>query len=211
MRLELGRATGGLSLLRQCGARQGFHFGRFKIVRQNLATEFRLNTVERRHVPPKDTSPLSGESVNVKDRRSDAQSPATGPGSSDQENGRTQTEPSSVHLGQGTGRTVRGEDLGGVREKLAAVKNEKNVSQVRSRRGTLRLALERVGGRTFQDVVRIGGIRRLSKERQRARGKPVMMGCAPAAVMQNQTNTAFARAEQELVIGVKRFGQRRHP
>src|ERR1051326_4438395 len=58
------------------GARQTFHFGHFKIVSaKNQGTEFQLNTVERRHVLPKDTTPHSGESVNVKARRGDPKSP----------------------------------------------------------------------------------------------------------------------------------------
>ena len=57
----------------------------------------------------------------------------------------------------------------------------------------------------------MGGIRRLSKERQRLRGKSMMMRRATAAVMQNQTNAVFARAHLELVIGIERSRQSRQP
>ncbi len=98
-----------------------------------------------------------------------------------------------------------------MREKPASGKHEQNRSRDRLWPGCLRLAFEHVGGRKLQDVIRIGGIRRLSEERERTRGKSVMMGRATAAVMQNQTNAAFAGADLELVVGIERSGQGRQP
>ena len=98
-----------------------------------------------------------------------------------------------------------------MREKLAAVKQEQSISRVRLWRGSLRPAFERVSGRKLQDVIPIGGIRRLSEEGQRTRGKSVMMRCPTTAVMQNQTNAGFVPADQELVIGIERSGQRCQP
>ena len=63
----------------------------------------------------------------------------------------------------------------------------------------------------MQNVIGIGVIRRLSEERQRARGKPVMMRRARAAMMQNYTTAALASADQKLVIGIERSGKRRQP
>lgn len=97
-----------------------------------------------------------------------------------------------------------------MREKLGTVEDEQYRSRVRLWRGNLRLAGERVRGRKLQDVIRIGGIRGLREQCQRTRGHSVMMG-ATAAVMQNQTNAAFAGADQELVVGIERSGQGRQP
>ncbi len=188
-----------------------FHFGRFKIVSaKNQALNSQLNTrLSEDTLPPKDATPLSVESVNVKARRRDAKSPSAGPGSSDQENCRTQAELRNVRSRWGIKTNARGEHFGGTREKFAAGKQEQNMTRGRRSRGSLRLAFERVGGRKLQDVVGIGGIRWLSKERQRARGEPVMMRRATAAVMQNHTAAALARAEQKLVIGIERPDQPR--
>ncbi len=146
----------------------------------------------------------------MKARRGDVKPPSTGPGRSDQEDGRMQTEPRPVQVRCGRKRDGCGENSGGVGEKLGAVENEQNTSRVTLWRGSLRLAFERVGERKLQDVIGIRRVRRLSQERQRAGGSSVMVQRATAAVMQNQTKTPFAHAGQELVIGIKRSDQGRH-
>lgn len=195
--------------IRQRRRGQSFHFGHFKIVlAKNQGTGFQLNRFDKARCLESDhaTRRLAG---NVRGWGRHAKPAAANPGGSDQQNYGTQTAPRSIHRWQGNRGNARGEHFGGARQKIAAGKYQQSMPGARLRRGRARLHFERVGGRKLQNVIGRGGICRLSEERQRTGGKPMMMRRGAVGVMQNQTNAVFGRAAQKIVIGIERARQSR--